>query len=138
MVTSMDAATRFTLLDALFAEARDLPDDALRGFLSDVQDPSLRAELNELILQDRAGTPTIRALLDIGIVLDEASEPTPIPETIGGYAVLSLVGHGKRNCVARATTRNGPNCRGEGAGERCLESRCAFAIPTRGPLAWAP
>ena len=67
MVTSMDAATRFTLLDALFAEARDLPDDALRGFLSDVQDPSLRAELNELILQDRAGTPTIRALLDIAV-----------------------------------------------------------------------
>ena len=102
MVTSMDAATRFTLLDALFAEARDLPDDALRGFLSNVQDPSLRAELNELILQDRAGTPTIRALLDIGIVLDEASEPTPIPETIGGYAVLSLVGHGASGIVLRA------------------------------------
>ena len=102
MVTSMDAATRFTLLDSLFAEARDLPDDALRGFLSDVQDPSLRAELNELILQDRAGTPTIRALLDIGIVLDEASEPTPIPETIGGYAVLSLVGHGASGIVLRA------------------------------------
>ncbi|MEY4943321.1 MAG: Serine/threonine-protein kinase PrkC [Planctomycetota bacterium] len=102
MVTSMDAATRFTLLDSLFAEARDLPDDALRGFLSDVKDPSLRAELNELILQDRAGTPTIRALLDIGIVLDEASEPTPIPETIGGYSVLSLVGQGASGIVLRA------------------------------------
>ena len=100
--TSMDAVTRFTLLDSLFAEARDLPDDELRGFLGKMSDSALRAELSDLLLQDRAGTPTIRALLDIGMVLDEVSEPTPIPESIGGYAVLNLIGQGASGIVLRA------------------------------------
>ena len=74
----MDAAERFMLLDSLFSQARDLPDDALRTFISEVKDPSVRAELSEMVLQDRAGTPTIRTLMDVGIALDEVAEPPAI------------------------------------------------------------
>ncbi|MBM4100348.1 MAG: hypothetical protein FJ260_10445 [Planctomycetes bacterium] len=41
----MDAAERFALLDALFTQARDLPLDALRGFIAEVKDPSVRDEV---------------------------------------------------------------------------------------------
>jgi len=98
----MDAATRFSRLDSLFAQARDLPDDALRTFLAGVADADLRAELTELVLQDRAGTPSIRTLVEVGVALDEAAEPAQIPESIGGYAVLGLVGQGSSGVVLRA------------------------------------
>lgn len=98
----MDAAERFALLDSLFAQARDLPDDALRTFIAEVKDPALRSELSELVLQDRAGTPSIRTIMDVGVALDDAAEPPAIPETIGGYAVLGLVGQGASGVVLRA------------------------------------
>jgi WD40 repeat protein len=98
----MDAAERFMLLDSLFSQARDLPDDALRTFIAEVKDPSVRAELSEMVLQDRAGTPTIRTLMDVGIALDEVAEPPAIPESIGGYAVLGVVGEGASGIVLRA------------------------------------
>ena len=98
----MDATERFALLDSLFAQARDLPDDALRTFIAEVKDPAVRAELNEMVLEDRAGTPSIRTLMDVGVALDDAAEPPAIPESIGGYAVLGLVGEGASGVVLRA------------------------------------
>ena len=81
----MDAATRFSRLDSLFAEARDLPDEALRTFLSGVADADLRAELTELVLQDRAGTPSIRTLVEVGVALDP--ELVEYPAAVGGHGL---------------------------------------------------
>ena len=98
----MDAAERFALLDSLFSRARDLPDDALRSFIAEVKDPSIRAELSDMVLQDRAGTPSIRTIMDVGVALDEVADPPAVPESIGGYAVLGIVGEGASGIVLRA------------------------------------
>jgi len=98
----MDAAERFALLDALFTQARDLPLDALRGFIAEVKDPSVRAELSDMVLQDRAGTPSIRTIMDVGVVLDEVAEAPAVPESVGGYSVLGIVGEGASGIVLRA------------------------------------
>lgn len=98
----MDAAERFALLDSLFSQARDLPDDALRSFIAEVKDPSIRAELSGMMLQDRAGTPSIRTIMDVGVALDEVAEPPAVPESIGGYAVLGIIGEGASGIVLRA------------------------------------
>ncbi len=102
----MTGSVRFTQLETLFEQARDLPDEALRHFLVEVKDDALREELRALIGHDRAGTPSIKTIVDIGVAiadaLDDASTPTAIPATIAGYTVLGVVGQGSSGVVLRA------------------------------------
>ncbi|MEY2745377.1 MAG: Serine/threonine-protein kinase PrkC [Planctomycetota bacterium] len=102
MPPSTDPLTRFARLDELFLAARDLDSEELRAFLERVEDPELRADLEQLLRHDRAGTPSVRTIADVGGLLDGIEEPAAIPERLGDYEVLDIVGEGASGIVLRA------------------------------------
>ncbi|MEY2716604.1 MAG: Serine/threonine-protein kinase PrkC, partial [Planctomycetota bacterium] len=100
----MDEAQRFKLLSDLFDRARDLPRSELESFLAGIADPGLRGELASMVALDREGTVGVAPLIDIAAVLEEEPEPAEldIPEQIGNYQVLGLIGTGASSVVLKA------------------------------------
>ncbi len=99
---STDPLARFALLDELFHAARDLDQAGQQAFLERLEDADLRTELAELLRHDRAGTPSVRTFADVGGLLDGLEEPAAVPERLGEYEVLDIVGEGASGIVLRA------------------------------------
>ncbi len=99
---STDPMARFARLDELFQAARDLEQGELHAFLASLDDVELRRDLDELLRHDRAGTPSVRTISDVGGLLDGLEEPAAIPERLGEYEVLDIVGEGASGIVLRA------------------------------------
>ncbi|MFM7259717.1 MAG: serine/threonine-protein kinase, partial [bacterium] len=100
----MDEAQRFKILSELFDRARDLARPELDAFLSEINDAALRDEVASMVALDREGTVGVGTIIDIASVLEEEpGEPeVAIPDRIGHYEVLGLVGTGASGVVLRA------------------------------------
>ena len=102
MPPSMDPLTRFARLEELFHAARDLSASDLQHFLAQLDEPALKAELEELLRHDRAGAPSVRHLANVGGLLEGLESPPTIPERLGEYEVLDILGEGASGVVLRA------------------------------------
>jgi serine/threonine protein kinase/WD40 repeat protein len=102
----MDDAQRFKLLNDLFDRAHDLSPAEAEAMLAAIGDASLRTELRQMLELDREGTPEVRTLIDISSVIDAPEEESEVevdvPERIGGYEVLGMVGYGASGVVLKA------------------------------------
>lgn len=100
----MDEARRFKVLSDLFDRARDLARPELENFLAEITDRGLREELASMVALDREGTVGVGPIIDIAGVLEEETEDPEfaVPEHIGNYEVLGLVGSGASGVVLRA------------------------------------
>ncbi|MCE2884891.1 MAG: protein kinase [Planctomycetaceae bacterium] len=98
----MNEAQRFRLLNELFDRARDLPRAEAESFLAAIADPSLRQELREMLDLDRGGTPAVQTIIDISSVIDEAESQVEVPDRIGPYDILALIGFGASGVVLKA------------------------------------
>jgi serine/threonine-protein kinase len=100
----MDDAQRFKLLSELFDRARDLPRPELERFLAGINDAALREELSSMVALDREGTVGVEPLIDIAAVLEEepSSVELELPEQIGNYDVIGVIGSGASSVVLKA------------------------------------
>lgn len=100
----MDDAQRFKLLSELFDRARDLPRPELERFLAGISDAALRDELSSMVALDREGTVGVEPLIDIAAVLEEepSSAELELPEQIGNYNVIGIIGSGASSVVLKA------------------------------------
>ena len=100
----MDDAQRFKLLSELFDRARDLPRPELERFLAGINDAALREELSSMVALDREGTVGVEPLIDIAAVLEEepSSAELELPEQIGNYDVIGVIGSGASSVVLKA------------------------------------
>ena len=100
----MDDAQRFKLLSELFDRARDLPRPELERFLAGISDAALRDELSSMVALDREGTVGVEPLIDIAAVLEEepSSVELELPEQIGNYNVIGIIGSGASSVVLKA------------------------------------
>ena len=100
----MDDAQRFKLLSELFDRARDLPRPELERFLAGITDAALRDELSSMVALDREGTVGVEPLIDIAAVLEEepSSVELELPEQIGNYNVIGIIGSGASSVVLKA------------------------------------
>ena len=100
----MDDAQRFKLLSELFDRARDLPRSDLERFLAGITDAALRDELSSMVALDREGTVGVEPLIDIAAVLEEepSSAELELPEQIGNYNVIGIIGSGASSIVLKA------------------------------------
>lgn len=100
----MDEARRFKILSELFDRARDLARPELESFLAEITDRGLREELASMVALDREGTVGVGPIIDIaGVLEQETAEPEfAVPERIGNYEILGLIGTGASGVVLRA------------------------------------
>jgi len=98
----MNEAQRFRLLNELFDRARDLPRAEAQTFLAAITDPTLRQELRDMLDLDRGGTPEVQNIIDISSVIDEAESQVEVPDRIGPYDILALIGYGASGVVLKA------------------------------------
>ncbi len=100
----MDEAQRFKVLSELFERARDLARPELEVFLASLTDRGLRDELASMLELDREGTVGVGPLVDIAAVLDAEHESAelPVPERVGNYDILGVIGMGASGVVLKA------------------------------------
>ena len=98
----MNDAQRFRLLNELFDRARDLSRAEAETFLAAITDPTLRQELRDMLDLDRGGTPEVQTIIDISSVIDEAESQVEVPDRIGPYDILALIGYGASGVVLKA------------------------------------